>query len=152
MGGRSSVKPVHRLLWVAGLSVTGWLAGCSSLVDVRTLATGRSDVAAYELRGSELGPLRREAQRLCPQGGEVLRQAGIEQHPERLDRDDGRLRRWASAAGDWVNPPRREAQMMLLCKDSPGAGTVQSADERAAAAAAVAAAAHPPIGPLNVDW
>jgi len=129
------------------------LGGCASLVDVRSLATGRSDVAAYELRGSDIAALRREARRLCPQGGEILRQAG---HDIRSAQDDSRLRRWANATGDWLNPPQREAQLMLVCKDDPAlAGLAAVGDGAAvdgAAKVAAAAASAPPVGPLNVEW
>jgi len=126
------------------------LTGCGSLVDVRTVATGRADVAAYELRGTDLAPLKREAQRLCPQGADILRAAGRDQRPER---DDTRLRRWASLAGEWIDPPQREAQLLLVCKDAPGGSLVPSVEQSAAAeAAARAAKAAPPIGPLNIEW
>ena len=59
-------------LLVLGLALA--MGGCTSLLEVQTLATGRSDVSAYALSGTDLEVLRREAQRMCPLGGEILRQ------------------------------------------------------------------------------
>jgi hypothetical protein len=120
-------------------------------MDIRPLATGRSDVLAFELTGTDVAPLRREAQRLCPQGGEILRQAGRDQQPEKID---GRLRGWIQAGNEWIAPPQRAAQLVVLCREAPGAHLLAAAAPAAEAASAPAteAAAGPPVGPLAVEW
>ena len=134
-------------------------AGCSAWVDVRPLATGRADVAAYELRGPELAVLRREVLRRCPQGVEVLRQAA--QDPQAAAGHDGRIARWVNHASAWVDPPNREAQMLVLCKPDPqGVVLAQAkvADQAtpvgptAPAATADADRAVLPIGPITPEW
>ena len=127
------------------------VAGCGSMMDVRPLATGRADVAAYELTGAELAPLRREAQRLCPQGGEILRQAGRDQRPEAID---GRVRRWMNASGEWLTPPVRNAQLVVLCRESPGIQLLLAASKVADTAPGPAdeAPAAAPLGPISVEW
>ena len=101
------------MCWLAALPV----AGCSTWVDVRPLATSRADVEAYELRGPELAVLRREVLRRCPQGAEVLRQAAGDQ--QTAADQDGRIARWLNRASAWVDPPNREAQMLVVCKPGP---------------------------------
>ena len=126
-------------------------SGCSSMMDVRPLATGRADVAAYELTGSELAPLRREAQRLCPLGGEILRQAGRDQRPEAID---GRMRRWLNASGEWLTPPLRNAQLVVLCRELPGSQLLLAASAAADPASKPAdePPAAAPLGPISVEW
>lgn len=138
-------------LWVA---VCSTLAGCGTLLEVRPLATGRNDVLAYELIGADLGALRREAQRLCPQGGEILRQAAQDQTPEKID---GWPRGWMNSATAWMDPPQRAAQMMVVCRESAGQNLLQATAAGAAASAAGAGAAAEvsagaPVGPLNIEW
>lgn len=128
----------------------GWLAGCTSLLEVRPLATGRADVSAYELIGADLSALRREAQRLCPQGGEIVRQASRDQSPERID---GRMRGWMNGASAWIEPPQRAAQMTVICREVAGQNQFQAAATAAvAASAAVEVTAGLPVGPLTVEW
>lgn len=79
------------------------------------MATGRPDVSAYELRGSDVAQLKRQAQRQCPQGGDILRQAG--RSDQRPAPDGGHLSRWAHATGNWLAPPNREAQLVVVCKE-----------------------------------
>lgn len=136
------------------LAACGTLAGCATLLEVRPLATGRSDVSAYELIGADLAALRREAQRLCPQGGEIVRQAAHGQMPENID---GRLRGWMNGASAWMDPPQRAAQMMVVCRESAGQNLLQAAAAGDAASAAGSGAAGEvsagvPVGPLNVEW
>lgn len=126
------------------------LGACGSLVDVRPLATGRLDTEAYELRGSELAPLRREAQRLCPQGGDILRQAARDQ---RMPPEDARLRRWLQTGTEWLSNPSRQAQLVVVCSQASGGRLAPSAP-------AVAGLVHGPgqvpagvpTGPLSIDW
>ena len=143
------MRPRRLLAGLGGLAACCALGGCASRIEVLPLATGRPDVTAYELRGPELAGLRREALRLCPQGAEVLRHAGRD---ERTEPASGRLARWASATGDWLDPPRREAQLLMRCREQPSDGQLASAAERAAAEATARAQASPPIGPLAVEW
>lgn len=113
------------------------LAGCAGQVSVRTLATGRPDQAAYELHGEDLPALQRSAQRLCPQGGEVLRQA------QRGPLDDPGAHwsgRWLRGAAQAVEPVPREAYLLLLCRDGAGTGTLAAAATLPAAAASAPAA------------
>ena len=148
-GAGGQVTSAHWRLVV--LAAPLLVSGCGSMMDVRPLATGRADVAAYELTGSELAPLRREAQRLCPQGGEILRQAGRDQRPEATD---GRMRRWVNASGDWLAPPIRNAQLVVLCRESPGSLLLLAASAMADPASSPAddAPAAAPLGPISVEW
>ena len=134
-------------------------AGCSTWVEVRPLATSRVDVEAFELRGPELTMLHSEVLRRCPQGAEVLRQAA---HDQRAAADsDGSITRWMNHASAWVDPPQRQAQMMVVCKPSPQGLSL--------ALAKVAVEASPnerttsadtgnndkvllPIGPITPEW
>lgn len=131
------------------------VAGCGSMMDVRPLATGRADVAAYELSGTQLAPLRREAQRLCPQGGEILRQAGRDQQPEAID---GRMRGWVNTSREWLSPPIRNAQLVVLCRESPGSQGLLAAKAVVDPTAGpvvdrvVEAPAAVPLGPISVEW
>ncbi len=97
-----------RRLLAGGLAVwlAGGLTGCSSTLDVRSLATERADVSAFELTGRDLAALRREASQLCPQGGEILRQSAREQ---RLEAVDSGLERWVQLSSTWITPPERLA-------------------------------------------
>lgn len=128
--------------------------GCSAVVDVRSLATGRTDVSAYELRGPALAMLQREARRLCPQGGEVMRQSGRDQRPAD---DDGSLRRWMNATSEVLDPPKRQSQLVVVCKEAaetPWATATASAIDAAAvpAPAPAPASAPMPLAPIAVEW
>lgn len=149
---------MQRTTWV-GIASLG-LAGCATVVDVQPLATGRGDVAAYELNGSDLVAVQREALRLCPQGGDIVRQAVRSQTPEHLE---GRWRGWMNSASAWVEPPQRGAQLQVVCRGggspmliAPAAGPTASAGPAAAGVALAGdttqAVVAPPIGPLSVEW
>ncbi|MES2716239.1 MAG: hypothetical protein V4795_10760 [Pseudomonadota bacterium] len=149
-------------LLVLGLALA--MGGCTSLLEVQTLATGRSDVSAYALSGTDLEVLRREAQRMCPLGGEILRQSGRQQRPEQVD---GRWRKALQATAQWIDPPQQTAQLVLLCRE-PGDGSrlraAAAAPEAPAAASSVAppqvspantpvqTTAALPIGPITPEW
>ena len=104
-----------RRLAAAGLAVglAAGLAACSGTLDVRSLATERADVSAFELTGRDLATLRREASQLCPQGAEILRQSA---HEQRLEPVDSRLDQWVQVSSSWITPPERKAQLLVLCK------------------------------------
>ena len=87
------------------------------MVELRPLATGRADTDAFELRGTDLAVLKREALRRCPQGAEVLRQA--ERGQTLTEPDGGRLSRWMQVASAWVDPPVRQAQLLVVCRADP---------------------------------
>ncbi|GCL61242.1 hypothetical protein [Pseudaquabacterium pictum] len=130
------------------------LAGCATQSDVRQLATGRSDVSAYELNGGDVHRLRREAQRLCPLGGEIVREAGHSLPPEA---EAGRWRSTMKTLAAWVEPPRRPAQLVVLCREPGDRSRLQAAVAPApvappAAAPAAEWTAGLPIGPVNPEW
>ena len=138
-------------------------AGCSTWVDVRPLATGRADVEAYELRGPELAMLRREVLRRCPQGAEVLRQAARDQQAaaENGGSVGGNIGGWMSRAPAWVDPPNREAQMVVLCKPNPqgvalplakGVDEAAPSERTRPAATADLDNAVLPTGPITPEW
>ena len=140
-----------RLAWLPA-AACAWLAGCATLLEVRPLATGRADVSAYELIGADLVALRREALRLCPQGGEIVRQAAQDQSPEKID---GRMRGWMNGASAWIDPPQRSAQMTVVCREVAGQNQLQAATAKADAASTTPATdvtAGAPVGPLNIEW
>jgi hypothetical protein len=136
------------------LAATSLLAGCATRVDVRAMATGRSDVSAYELNGGDVHTLRREAQRLCPLGGDIVREAGHSLPPEG---DTGRWRSTVNTLAAWAEPPRRPAQMVVLCREGGDRYKLQAA---APAQPAVPPAAVPapeitaalPVGPILPEW
>jgi hypothetical protein len=133
------------------------LAGCASGPDVQTLATGRADVSAYTLNGSDLAQLREEAQRLCPLGGEVLRQSA--QGTPWPAPADGRWRRALQTTALWLDPPQRSAQLVVVCRE-PGdrMHLVPAAAAAASKPAAPASTATPewsvalPVGPVSPEW
>ena len=127
-----------RMSLATGLAVwlAAGLAGCSSTLDVRSLATERADVAAFELTGPDLAALRREASLLCRQGGEILRQSAREQ---RLEVMEGRLDRWVQLSSSWITPPERKAQLVVLCQPVPDRHLLASAAAGQALAAVSAA-------------
>ena len=136
-----------RLLAASGLAAAMLVTGCSAVVDVRSLATGRVDVSAYELRGPELVSLQREARRLCPQGGEVLRQSGRDQR--RVD-DEGQLRRLMNASSEVFAPPQRQSQLVVRCKEA--ADTTWATGPAPAGDGAAPAPAVVPLVPIVVEW
>ena len=135
---------------LVALLVLSTLTGCSSLIDVRPLATGRVDTSAYELRGPTLEPLRREALRLCPQGADILRQTARDQRPEL---DAGRINLWLNTATQWVTPPMQQAQMMIVCKPS-SLELAMAPPELPAMTVEPALPSLPnlPIGPIQPQW
>ncbi len=107
----------------AGWALLGLCSACSSVIEVRPLATGRVDVSAFELRGPTLPALRDQASQLCPQGAEVLRQAARNQVALV---DPGRVNHWLNTASSWFEPPQREAQLMIVCKPATGIAQLQT--------------------------
>lgn len=140
-----------RLVSVLSCAQLG-LAGCANPPDVRPLASGRADVSVYELNGGDLHVLRLAAQRLCPMGGEIVREAGHSLPPEA---DVGRWRSAVHTLSAWMEPPRRPAQMVVLCREAGDRQRVQQAAPRQPPPAPVAPAevtAALPIGPINPEW
>lgn len=139
---------------VALVATAALFGGCATRVDVRPMATGRSDVSAFELNGGDVQALRREAQRLCPLGGEIVREAGHGLAPEA---DAGRWRNAVSTLAAWVEPPRRPAQMVVLCREGgdryklPAAAAAQPVSHPAAAPTSEVTAALP-VGPISPEW
>ena len=147
---RLSARPVAwKSAWLPTairLAVAVLSTGCSAVVDVRSLATGRVDVPAYELRGPELAVLQREARRLCPQGGQVVRQSGHDQRPAN---GDGSLRQWMNVANKVLDPPKRQSQLVVVCKvavDNTWAATTAPAIDTALAPVIM------PLAPIAVEW
>ena len=142
-----------RCLPALGLALS--LGGCTSMQDVRSLATGRSDVSVYELNGSDLVALRDEAQRLCPLGGEILRQAGPPVPP---GQPTGRWAQALNSAAAWAEPPRQTAQLVVVCREPGDRFRLQAVAAAAAPASAAAApaaghlAAILPVGPITPEW
>ena len=154
---------------VALLAALLGLAGCASTLDVRPLATERADLSAYELSGSDLAALHREAGQLCPQGGEILRQSARDQ---RLEAVDSRMERWVHFSSTWITPIERSAQLVVLCHVVPGRQLLAAAGAAAAVSAVAPASASTPvataplqqastrpasapilpIGPVTVEW
>ncbi len=148
---------------VAGLVVL--LGGCASGPDVRMLATGRADVTAYQLDGSDLDRLRQEAGRLCPLGADVVRQSSQGAPPQASA--DARWRRALQATVQWADPPQRSAQLLVVCREpgdrkrlaaaapaAPAASAAPAADRPAQPASAAAAemAVALPVGPVLPQW
>ena len=135
------------------------LEACSAVVDVRSLATGRVEVPAYALRGTDIAAVRREAEKLCPSGGEVVYQTSRSQ---RTVPADGRVKQWLQQGASWLDTPRGEAQMTVICSEMPGnrlllstpaASPVTTAVDRPPASPpALPSAPLPPIGPLTIEW
>lgn len=135
---------------VLAAALAATLCSCASYLEVRSLATGRADQAAYELTGSEAAALQQEASRLCPQGAEILRQAVQAQRPQ----VDGSASQRLGLPGEWLEPPRRTAQLVVLCHESPP-GLLLGAARLPASAASAGAVDRPPaapIGPVSVEW
>lgn len=120
------------------------------MMDVRSLATARPDMAAYELTGTDLQALQHEARRLCPQGADVLRQAG---HGQARELADSRTRALAMAVAGWADRPDRSAQLVVLCRAgalpailAPLPAPPVEPEARAETSAAL------PIGPITPEW
>jgi hypothetical protein len=140
------------------------MAGCAATVEVRPLATGRVDIAAYELRGSELAPLRREAQRLCPAGAEVVRQTVS--GTTSVDMEDTVWSRWWVPMSLKLSPTATHAQMTVQCRPAPQDRVIDAAKVPAHSVARLAAMAQvdaatdgmpqpvatAPIGPVMPEW
>lgn len=130
------------------------LAGCSTVVNVRSLATGRVEVAAYALRGADIPALQREADMLCPRGGEVVYQASRNQ---RTVPADSRVKHWLQQATSWLDTPRGEAQMMVVCSELQGnrlllATPTVNPPAPAPVPTKSPAPLPPPVGPLAITW
>lgn len=153
------------LRWPGGISLAGlaWvLGGCAATLHVQPLATGRNDMAAYALTGADLDMLRREAQRLCPLGGDILRQAGAHQ---RMHKPDSRWRAALTTAARWADPPDATAQLMVLCRQdsehnrisasAPKPAKAETAAETAVGSVTVQPSDVPaamPVGPTTAQW
>ena len=88
------------------------LVGCSG-PQVRSLGTGGGP-PAFELRGDSAAALQAEAQRLCPTGYSVLRQA---QQFAPVQGDDNAGTAWLQQAGFWLEGmPGNKAQATVQCK------------------------------------
>ncbi len=136
--------------------LSSMLGGCATRVDVRPMATGRSDVSAYELNGADVHRLRQEAQRLCPLGGEIVREASHGLPPEA---DAGHWRSTLNTLAAWAQPPRRPAQMVVVCREGGDRYKLQLAVPQQPVAAVARAAtdaaeltAALPVGPINPEW
>lgn len=133
---RLRVRPTLMTL-LAACSGAG-LIGCGQ-VQVRPLATGVVEQPAYMLSGETLAQLRSEAQRLCPQGAEVLRQA------QRVDGGHESAAaahwstRWLLQAQQRMAPPSQGAQLTVLCQPMPGDAMLAKAPIPAAASSSPAA-------------
>ncbi|MDO9002273.1 MAG: hypothetical protein Q7V20_02325 [Aquabacterium sp.] len=93
------------------------LLGCAT-VRVTPVATGSGE-AAYELAGTSIAQLEAEAQRLCPHGYDVRRQA---HHYQRMANDQlYPVRLWDRITGNLNTPTNDKAQMAVLCKAPPKA-------------------------------
>ncbi len=115
--------------------MAGSLTGCAGQVSVAPLATGRVDIAAYELRGPGIEEVRNEAAKLCPQGAQVLRQS---QSGARALPSAGMFQRVTGTLMATLDPPKMAAQLTILCGERPA--------DRAIPPATVAAdAAAPPV-------
>ncbi len=123
------------------------LTGCASQVRIAPLATGRIDVAAYELRGPSLDAVRHEAARLCPQGAEVLRQS----QSGAVTLPAASMLQRVGVLVDTLDPPRTEAQLMVLCKERRADRTIASTAAASPAASASAAPATRQAAPVDAD-
>lgn len=162
--GSPGSTPARRRGTIAAACALALLGGCASAPDVRMLATGRSDATAYQLDGSDLETLRREAGRLCPLGGDVVRQSSQGAPPPAPA--ESTWQRALQATAQWADSPPRSAQMLVVCRESgdrmrltpaaPTAATQPSAAPRATTTAEPAAApevaAALPVGPVMPTW
>lgn len=145
-------------LGCSGLAALALLGGCASGPDVQMLATGRADVSAYALNGSDLETLRLEARRLCPLGGEVVRQSS--QGTQLPAPTDSRWQRALQTTALWLDPPQRVAQLVIVCRQAgdrhrlaPALGDPPA--ERAQVAKPVNTpelSVALPVGPVMPEW
>lgn len=156
-GAKGPLRPLACCLVTAVLASLG---ACAGPTEIRPLATGQAHRAAYELNGGQLDVLRREAQKLCPAGADVVRQAAAGQ---RFEVGNSRWQRWLKVASDVVDPPQQQAQLVVVCHgEAPGlSATLAPLPVPAPVASAPAPAKpveHPeplaaaPIGPLMPEW
>ena len=118
------------------------------------MATGRADMAAYELNGGDLHSLRSQAQRLCPLGGEIVREAGHSLPPEA---SAGRWRSTVNTLAAWTEPPSRPAQLVVVCRKSGDHDKLQAVVapapvEPLTTSLSSELTAALPIGPINPEW
>jgi len=153
-----AAQHARRIHMLTAALVAG-LCGCAATVEVQTLATGRSDVSAFALQGGDLDLLRHEAERLCPLGGEIVRQWGQRRQAELAD--GGRWRRAVNATVLWFDPPRQSAQLVVVCREPGDRFRLQAvvpaprpaADAASAPAAGTAEiSAALPVGPITPEW
>ena len=156
---RAAGRSLAALVGLRGLlALLVSLAGCASQPQVQSLATGRSDVSAHTLTGTDLDTLRREAQRLCPLGGEILRQSG---QPQPVLPTAGRWRALLDVTTQWVNAVPISAQLVVLCHEPGDRFRLPAATLPATAASRTSAAlsgdmpratAALPVGPITPEW
>jgi len=123
-------------------------------MEIKPMATGQIDRPAYELTGGDLAALRREAQKLCTGGGDIVRQAAAGQRPEAVD---GRMQRWLNNTSALLDPPVQQAQLVVVCQpDRLRAVTALAPAPAPAEASAPVLRTRPvaaaPIGPLTPEW
>lgn len=88
------------------------LMGCATVQVQRVAMDGPQ--AAYELEGTNLAALEKEAQRLCPHGHDTLRQW---QNYQRLSNDQlYPVRLWDRITANLNTPTNAKAQMAVVCK------------------------------------
>lgn len=140
LGARRGTRLNARLgagWWTAGLGglgLVGLLGGCASTVRVQTLATDQPGVAAYELRGAQWADLQAQAQRLCPDGAEVLRAGGRQ---NAMPTSAPRAWQWVGQqASAWL-PADGQAQVLITCA-APDRLRIAAATPAASAASASA--------------
>lgn len=107
-GHRQAGTPVRAPL----LILAAMVAGCASEVRIQPLATGRPEVAAYQLHGPSLEALAQELTRLCPQGQQTLRQS---QSGSRMVPASSRWQQSLNDAVATIDPPVTKAEMMVVC-------------------------------------
>ncbi len=101
-------SPLLRLLLPTAALVA---AGCAG-PQVRSVGYG--EAAAYALHGDSAEQVRAEAQRRCPAGYVVLREAVVTTVP---DASDGAWGRAFVAAGQWLaGQPFDQAQATIVCR------------------------------------
>lgn len=99
---------MSRLAWLLP-SLLAALAGCAA-IDARRLAT--EGAPAWELRGSTLASLDRQAQGLCPKGFDTVQQW---EHRRPVDVDANIVRRWGAQAAEAI-APSDEARLVVQCR------------------------------------
>jgi hypothetical protein len=91
------------------------LAACGTAIERRSLATGQVDRPAYELNGTDLAALHQDAQRLCPDGADILRAASQGPAPAS---DAAAWRRWLTDAGNSLQAVPSAAQLVVVCRSA----------------------------------